>query len=85
MELFTKKIFKKLLKIWSWAPGSEIRKKPILDPGSRGQKGTGSRIRIRNTGDNIQQISVTSVVDPDLNPDTTFQDVQMEPDSDPAL
>jgi hypothetical protein len=30
-------------------PESEIRKKPILDPGSRGQKGTGSRIRIRNT------------------------------------
>jgi hypothetical protein len=29
---------------------SGIRKKPIPDPGSRGQKGTGSRIRIRNTG-----------------------------------
>ncbi len=27
--------------------GSGIRKKPITDPGSRGQKGTGSRIRIR--------------------------------------
>ncbi len=26
-------------------PGSRIRKKPIPDPGSRGQKGTGSRIR----------------------------------------
>jgi hypothetical protein len=31
--------------------GSGIRKKPIPDPGSRGQKGTGSRIRIRNTDD----------------------------------
>jgi len=30
--------------------GSGIRKKPIPDPGSRGPKGTGSRIRIRNTG-----------------------------------
>ncbi len=32
-------------------PGSGIRKKPIPDSGSRGQKGTGSRIpvRIRNT------------------------------------
>jgi hypothetical protein len=30
--------------------GSGIRKKPVPDPGSRGQKGTGSRIRIRNTG-----------------------------------
>jgi hypothetical protein len=33
-------------------PRSGIRKKPIPDPGSRGQKSTGpgSRIRIRNTG-----------------------------------
>jgi hypothetical protein len=29
IEVFTKKIVKKLLKIWSWDPGSEIR-----DPGS---------------------------------------------------
>ncbi len=29
--------------------GFEIRKKPIPDPGSRGPKGTGSRMRIRNT------------------------------------
>ncbi len=57
VEVFTKQIVKKLLKIWSWDPGSDgirdpgswIRKKPIPDPGSRGQKGTGSRIRIRNT------------------------------------
>jgi len=31
-------------------PGSGIMKKPIPDPGSRGPKGTGSRIRIRNNG-----------------------------------
>jgi hypothetical protein len=51
IELFTKKIVKKLLKIWSWDPGSGIRKKLIPDPGSRGQKAPnpGSRIRIRNT------------------------------------
>jgi hypothetical protein len=30
-------------------PGSGIQKKRIPDPGSRGQKGTVSRIRIRNT------------------------------------
>jgi hypothetical protein len=42
IELFTKKIVKKLFKIWSWDPGSG--KNPIPDPGSRGQKGTGSRI-----------------------------------------
>ncbi len=34
---------------WIRNPRSGIRKKPILDPGSRGQKSTGSRIRIRNT------------------------------------
>ncbi len=41
IELFTQKIVNL---------GSGIRtQKPIPDPGSRGQKGTGSRIRIRNT------------------------------------
>ncbi len=51
MKLFTQKIVNKLSKIWVWDPGSgsEIRKKPIPDPGSKGQKGTGSRIR--NTAD----------------------------------
>ncbi len=49
VEIFTKKIVNKLSKIWVWDLGSWIRKKPIEDPGSRGQKGTGSRIRIRNT------------------------------------
>jgi hypothetical protein len=49
IELFTPKIVTKLSKIWIWDPGSEIRKKPIPDPGSWGQKGTGSRIRIHNT------------------------------------
>ena len=58
IELFTQKIVTKLSKIWVWDPGSGIRdpgsrirdpgsgirKKPIPDPGSRGQKGTGSRI-----------------------------------------
>ena len=32
--------------------GSGLRKKPIPDSGSRGQKGTGSRIQIRNTEKN---------------------------------
>ncbi len=49
IEVFTKKIFSMLSNIWVWDPGSEIRKKPIPDPGSSGQKGTGSRLRIRNT------------------------------------
>jgi hypothetical protein len=56
IEVFTQKIFTELSKIWVWwvwDQGSEIRdpeKKPIPDPGPRGQKGTGFRIRIRNTG-----------------------------------
>jgi hypothetical protein len=52
LELFTQKIVSKLSKIWVWYPGSDIQDpgKSIPDPGSRGQKGTGSRIRIRNTG-----------------------------------
>jgi hypothetical protein len=35
-------------------PRSGIRKKPIPDPRSRGQKGTGSRIWIRNTDRHIK-------------------------------
>jgi hypothetical protein len=52
IELFTQKFVTKLLKIWGWDPGSEIRdpEKTYPGSGSRGQKGTGSRIRIRNTG-----------------------------------
>jgi hypothetical protein len=42
IEFFTQKIFTKLSKIWVWDPGSEIRKKPIPDPGLKGQKGPGS-------------------------------------------
>jgi hypothetical protein len=42
-------------------PRSEMRKKPIPDPGSRGQKGTGSRIRIRNTGKKDQKSGSRSV------------------------
>jgi hypothetical protein len=56
VKLSSQKIVIKLSKIWDWNPGSGIRdpgsgirKKSISDPGSRGQKGTGSRIRIRNT------------------------------------
>jgi len=49
LELFTQKVVTKLSKIWLWDPRSGIRKKTIPDPGSRGQKGTGSRIRIRIT------------------------------------
>jgi hypothetical protein len=47
IELFSQKIVSKLSKIWVWDPGSG--KKPIPDPGSRVQKSTGSRIRIRKT------------------------------------
>ncbi len=41
---FYPKIVTRLSKICVWDPGSEIREKPIPDPGSRGQKGTRYRI-----------------------------------------
>ncbi len=44
-------------------PRTGIRKKPIPDPGSRGQKGTGSRIRIRNTASQV-------IPDPGMDPKT---------------
>ncbi len=51
VNYFSFEVLKK--KIWAnfknMGLGSGIRKKPIPDPGSRGQKGTESRIRIRNT------------------------------------
>jgi hypothetical protein len=53
IELFTQKIVTKLSKIWIWDPGSGKNLFRIPDPGSRGQKGTGSRIRIRNTARNM--------------------------------
>ncbi len=47
----TKKMVSKLEKIWSglFIPDPDADFLPIPDPGSRGQKGTGSRIRICNT------------------------------------
>jgi hypothetical protein len=47
IELFIKKIVNKLLKIWSWDPGSGIRdpgsgKKPILYPGVKKAPDPGS-------------------------------------------
>jgi hypothetical protein len=54
IELFTQKIVTKLSKIWVMDPRSGIRKKPLPDPGSRIQGSKRSRIRIRNTEQNIQ-------------------------------
>ncbi len=50
-EVFAQKIFTMLSNIWVWDPESEIRDPEKTYSGSRiqGQKGTGSRIRIRNT------------------------------------
>jgi hypothetical protein len=44
IELLTQKFDTNLSKIWVWDPGSGKS-----FSGSKGQKGTGSRIRIRNT------------------------------------
>ncbi len=53
IKLFTQNIVTKLSKIWIWDPGYGKNLFRIRDPGSRGQKGTGSRIRIRNTGQEL--------------------------------
>ncbi len=53
LELFTQKIVTTLSKIWVWDPGSGKNLFGIPCPG--GQKGTGSRIRIRNTALLIQK------------------------------
>jgi hypothetical protein len=55
LELFTQKVVTKLSKIWVRDPG-------IPDPGSRGQKTTGSRIRIRNTEKNRLSTFILPVV-----------------------
>ncbi len=47
IEPFTQKVVTKLQKIWGWDPGSE---KNLFRIPVQGQKDTGSRIRIRNTG-----------------------------------
>jgi hypothetical protein len=49
IEHFTKKIVKKLLKMWSWDPGSGKNLFRIPDPGVKKAPDPGSRIRIRNT------------------------------------
>jgi hypothetical protein len=52
IELFTQKIVIKLLKdgFRIRDPRSGIQKKPIPDPGTRGQKGTGSQIQDPGSG-----------------------------------
>jgi hypothetical protein len=47
LELFTQKIVTKLLKLWVWDPGSEIRKKPIPDPGVKKAPDPGSATLIK--------------------------------------
>jgi hypothetical protein len=62
IKLFTQKIVTKLSKVWVWDPGSEILDPRsgknlfrIADPGCRGPKITGSRIRIRNTAKRLKK------------------------------
>ncbi len=64
----TKKMVSKLWKIWSklFIPDPDADFLPIPDPGSRGQKGTGSRIRIRN------------IASPTCSHDRFFSDEEMK-------
>jgi hypothetical protein len=50
--------------------GSGIWKKPIPDPGSGGQKGTGSRIR--NTGPYFKKVQIVSIPTPLAHARQTF-------------
>ncbi len=70
IELFTKKFVTKLSEIWVWDPGSEIRelrsgKKPIPEPGSRGQKGTGSTtltVSMNPSSSSVAHVEVTNML-----------------------
>jgi hypothetical protein len=61
IELFTKKIVKKLLKIWPWDPGSEIRDPEKTYPGSRIQGSKSTQARILDPGSGSATLSSTSV------------------------
>jgi hypothetical protein len=71
IEPFTQKIVNKFSRIWGWDPGSEIRDPEKIYSGSwtRGQKGTGSRIR--NT-DTDPDPAFFLIADPDPVPDPGF-------------
>jgi hypothetical protein len=62
LNILTQKMVSKLPEIWSglFIPDSDPDILPIPDPGSRGQKGTGSRIQICNTGWGAVYISLGS-------------------------
>ncbi len=64
IELFTQKIVTKLSKIWVRDPGSGKNLFRIPDSESRGKKGTGSRIRIRNTGHRNADLQVPYLTAP---------------------
>jgi len=61
LQNFLPKDVKKLFKIWVRDPGSGIRKKNLFmipEPGSRGKKGTGSRIRNTDCNSRSQQMEL---------------------------
>ncbi len=67
IELFAQKFFNKALKNMGLGsgirdPGSGKNLFRIPDPGSRGQKGTGSRIRIRNTDSNSVRLAASRML-----------------------
>jgi hypothetical protein len=69
IEVFTQQIVPKPSKIWVWDPGSEIRDPEKTYSGSRGQKGTGYRIRQRlrfNQGTQKKYIYKTGAAKPSV-------------------
>ncbi len=67
IKVFTQTIFTMLSHKWVWDPGSEIRDPEKTYPGSRGQKGTGSRIRIRNTDSVADPLNFGTDPDPRIH------------------
>jgi hypothetical protein len=61
IELFTQKIVIKLSKRWVWDPGSGKNLFRIPDPGVKKAPDTGSRIRIRNTANEVKSYYTTAI------------------------
>ncbi len=75
-----KKMVSKLCEIWSglFIPDPDFL--PIPDPGSRGQKGTGSRIWIPNTAFNYQSTVLTTLLDVSRYVPTVLPELAMQAD-----
>jgi hypothetical protein len=82
VEVFTKKIFNMLSYIWVWDPGSEIRKKPIPDPGVKKAPNPGSGSATLIFCWHLESHR-RKEQDPELHPDLTVSQLYESADPDP--